>query len=1060
LHTQSGGVQKLSTAVFCIKFSEKPDFSEKSGFFQYTKIFVCLLILSLSGNSLPGCAEHFLEILSNSESGMTFSEPRFVGEYYGRFKVFHELMQIKIREILLVSSPYDAFILEEDGSLASRLISEYKGLNLSIPPRVTRAASGCEALDLLKKKKFDMVITMPNLEDMDAYSLGTEIKKNHSGLPVILLSHSMRSLMQATENRKQEGIDRTYVWTGNSDLLLALVKNTEDALNVDQDTCKAGVRVILLVEDSPAYRSCFLPLIYREIVKQTQAVLENGLNEEHRLLLMRARPKILQAENYEQAMELFRKYHDFLFGIISDARFPRGGKEDTLAGHDFLSTVHSEIPDLPLLMLSSEPGNREKAQSIPAVFLDKNSQNLMGELRECFLSCLGFGDFVFRMPDGREIARAPSLRILAEKLPEIPDESLRYHADRNHFSNWIMSRSEIALASRFRKVKTEDFRDMEELRQYIISNIRKLRIWQQKGVVAQFRPDNFAPDITEFVKIGKGSMGGKARSLAFMSVLLQDHPEIQEKYPDVRIRIPKTLVISTEGFEDFISINRLEHLAEKSIPDAVITKIFLQARMPDWLIRNLEIFLRQTCCPLSVRSSSRMEDAYFQPYAGVYETCMIPNNRPDIFRRLEHLTHAVKLVYASTYYEGPKAFSRNTGNRHREEAMSVIIQHMTGSAWGDYFYPSLSGVAQSHNFYPFSHIKPEHGIAHIALGLGKIVVEGGRALRFCPKYPHILPQFSTVDDMLKNSQRYFYALRIRNCPEEITFRNSNLEKLEIEEAEDDLPVKMLSSTYVPEEHRIRDSGYMNGPKVMTFAPVLKHGIFPLPELLSDLLELGRKAMGCPVEIEFSVNLNPDRKQKSEFFFLQMRPMVADQDRLEVVISEADLSMAFCRSTQSLGHGKSIEISDIVYVKPETFKPGATQETAEEIGAVNALMSEEKRPWLLVGPGRWGSSDPWLGIPVQWRHISGVKAIVELRNDQLKADPSQGSHFFQNITSLGIFYLTVTEDGEGNDFLDHKWLESLPVVRETAYLRHFRTDSPLILKADGHSSRCVILRNGE
>lgn len=989
---------------------------------------------------------------------MTSSEPGFAGEYYGRFKVFHELMQIKIREILLVSSPYDAFILEEDGSLASQLISEYKGLKLSIPPRVTRAASGSEAMDFLKKKNFDMVITMPHLEDMDAYSLGTEIKKNYSGLPVIMLSHSMRSIRQNAAAGTQGGIDRTYVWTGNSDLLLALVKNTEDALNADQDTCKAGVRVLILVEDSPAYRSCFLPLIYKEIVKQTQSVLETGLNEEHRLLLMRARPKILQAENYEQAMELYRKYHDFLFGIISDARFPRAGKDDNLAGHDFLSMIRREIPDLPLLMLSSEPANREKAQNIPAVFLDKNSQNLMGELRECFLSCLGFGDFVFRMPDGREIARAHNIRTLAEKLPDIPDESLRYHADHNHFSNWIMSRSEIALASRFRKVKTEDFRDMDEMRQYIISNIRQLRIWQQKGVVAQFRPDNFAPNIMEFVKTGRGSMGGKARSLAFMSVLLQDHPEIQEKYPDVRIRIPKTLVISTEGFEDFICTNRLEHLAEKSIPDVIITKTFLQARMPDWLNRNLEIFLRQTFCPLSVRSSSRMEDAYFQPYAGVYETCMIPNNSPDIFRRLEHLKQAVKLVYASTYYEGPKAFSRNTGNRHREEAMAVIIQHLTGTAWGDYFYPSISGVAQSHNFYPFSHIKPEHGIAHIALGLGKIVVEGGRALRFCPRYPQILPQFSSVDDMLKNSQRYFYALRIRNCPDAPGFRNSNLEKRDIGEAEDELPVKMLASTYISEEHRIRDSGYIQGPKVMTFAPVLKHGMFPLPELLSDLLELGRKAMGCPVEIEFSANLNPDRTQKSDFFFLQMRPMVAEQNRLEVIISKSEFQRALCRSTQSLGNGKSREIADIVYVKPETFKPGATQAVAEEIGAVNAILAAEKRPWLLIGPGRWGSSDPWLGIPVQWRHISGVKAIVELRNDLLRADPSQGSHFFQNITSLGIFYLTVTEDGE--DFLDRSRLESFPVVRETAYLLHFRTDSPLILKADGHSSRCVILRDGE
>ncbi len=986
---------------------------------------------------------------------MSFSDPRFVSEYYGRFKVFHELMSVKIREILLVSSPYDAFILEEDGSLASRIINEYSGLNLSLPPRVTRTASASEALEILQQKKFGMVITMPRLEDMDADAMGRKIKKICPGLPVIMLAHTMRSLGRFPEEKDWQGIDKIYVWTGNSDLLLALVKNTEDALNAERDTECAGVRVLLMVEDSPSYRSCFLPLIYKEIVKQTQNVLESGLNEEHRLLLMRARPKILQAENYEQARELYQKYRGYLFAIISDARFPRDGRMDDRAGQDFLAGARREIPDLPLLMLSSDAGKQAKTEEIPAVFLDKNSSNLMGELRDFFLSHLGFGDFVFRMPDGREIGRAGSLRILAEKLPQIPDESVRFHADRNHFSNWIMSRSEISLASRFRKVKTAEFGDMEELRQYIVSNIQALRTWQQKGVVSQFRPATFDPAVMDFVKIGKGSLGGKARSLAFMSVLLQDYPELHEKYPGLRIRIPKTLVVSTEGFEEFVQQNNLAYLAENSFPDEEVTRAFLRAEMPGNLVRDLRAFLRQIQnIPLSVRSSSRLEDAHFQPYAGLYETYMLPNNHKEFSTRLDRLIRAVKQVYASTYYENPKAFSRNTDNRHREESMAVIIQLLIGREWGDYFYPCLSGVAQSHNFYPFSHMKPEDGVAHIALGMGKIVVEGGQTLRFCPKYPHILPQFSLVDDILENAQRHFYALKIRNYPDRLPFQNSNLEKREVDDAQEELPVKMLSGTYIPDEHRIRDSGYLTGPKVITCAQILKYNIIPLPELLSDLLELSRRAMGCPVEIEFSVNLGADSKSPGEFYFLQMRPMAGDQEQMNVRISESEMQQALCRSCQALGNGINREIADIVYVKPRDFKAADSLKIAEEIGEMNAKLEAEKRAWMLIGPGRWGSSDPWLGIPVQWRHISGVQAIIELRNSQLKADPSQGSHFFQNITSLDLYYLTVTEDGA--DFLDWERLRAIPEIRESRYLRHVRAEKPLLLKADGRTARCVIL----
>jgi hypothetical protein len=964
-------------------------------------------------------------------------------------------MANKIREILLVSSPYDAYVMEEDGRLASRIINEYRGLNLSQPPRVTRTSSAYAALEYLNEKKFDMVITTPHLEELDAYSLGRAIKKIKPDLPVILLAQTLRGISPQFENKNGQGIDKVFIWSGVPDFLLALVKNAEDRLNVDFDTKKANVRVLLLVEDSPLYYSSFLPLIYQEVVKQTQAVLEVGLNEEHRLLTMRARPKILLAVNYEEALALYERYQPYLFGVMSDSRLPKGQKLEDEAGYSLLSQIRKDIPDLPLLLMSSESGNREKAAKIPAVFLDKNSPNLLSEIHHFFLSHLGFGHFVFRMPDGTEVDRASNLRELEEKVALIPEESLWFHARRNHFSNWLMARSEIGLASAFRAVQASEFSSAEEMRQYIVSNLHGLRRWRQKGVVAQFNTSYFDPDVSDFVKIGQGSLGGKARSLAFMSALLQEDPAIYEKYKGINIEIPKTLVISTDGFESFISKNRLQHFAVEEAPDQQITDAFLHAEMPDWLVRELAFYLSQIKVPLSIRSSSSLEDAQFQPYAGLYQTYMIPNNHPDPSVRLKHLVKAVKLVYASTYYESPKAFARHTSNRPQEEAMAVIVQKLTGEEYGDYYYPAISGVAQSHNFYPIPPMKREDGIAYIALGLGKTVVEGERALRFSPRHPTSMPQFSTVDDILSNAQRYFYALKIRSYPEDLTFhRYSNLERREVDEAEEESPVRALASTYIPDEHRIRDSGYLKGPKILTFAQVLKYNAFPLPSLLSDFLELGRRAMGCPVEIEFSATLSPDPAQMSSFFFLQMRPMVADLETQDVKITAQDVQKAFCFSTQALGNGRNQEISDIVYVKPEDFKPESTVAMAKEIGRLNAELVKEKRPYLLVGPGRWGSADRWLGIPVQWHDISGVGAIIELRSALLKADPSQGTHFFQNITSLGIHYVTVTEGAE--DRFNWEWIRSFRAVQETPFLRHVRLDRPFLLKIDGKTSQCVMI----
>jgi len=970
------------------------------------------------------------------------------------FRIYHELMANKVREILLVSSPYDAFILEEDGSLASRIINEYSGLNLSHPPRVTRIASASRALAVINAKPVDIVLTTPHLDGMDASSFGREVKKIKPDLPVILLAHSPRGILSATENRNAQGIDKTYIWSGNSDLLLALVKNAEDRLNVAYDTKRAKVRVLLLVEDSPLYQSWFLPLIYKEVVCQTQAVLGEGLNEEHRLLKMRARPKILLAESYDEALDLYQQYKAYIFGIISDTRIPRNGKLQGDAGYRFLEQVRAEIFDLPLLLLSSEPQNETRAAKIAADFLDKNSPFLLKEIRDFFLNRLGFGDFVFRTPEGKEINRAGSLRELQVKLDNIPDESILYHADRNHFSNWIMGRSEIALASKFHKVTTRDFDSVAAIRQYLATGIQAMRRWRQKGVVASFNKDTFDAEVMDFVKIGTGSIGGKARGLAFMATLLQQSNITQLDFGGITIKIPKTLVITTQGFENFIDTNDLRQLATQKTTDDEVTRIFLEAQMPPWLEDDLRAYLKQVAYPLSVRSSSMLEDAQFQPYAGLYETYMIPNNAPDLDRRLAQLITAVKLVYASTYYEGPRAFARNAPGKPQEEAMAVIIQELAGDAHGDYFYPTLAGVAQSHNFYPVSRMKAEDGIAHIAMGLGRTVVEGERTLRFCPAYPDILPQFSIVDDILKNSQRFFYALRIKGYPEDLSFQiNSNLEKRDIDDAQEEQPVKLLAGTYIANEHRIRETAAIKGPKVLTFARLLSSAELPLAVILQELLALGRKGMGCPVEIEFSLNVGDGAAGAREFYFLQMRPMAGGVESFDINITPEDREGALCRSDQALGNGKYTHISDILFIDPDAFDAGMTVKIAAEIGSFNAPLVSTQRPYLLIGPGRWGSADRWLGIPVKWQDISGVGAMIEIRNKQLNADPSQGSHFFQNITSLGIPYISVNENR--SDFLNWDQMKELPVKDAGEFITHVQLDTPLIILIDGRSGECVI-----
>lgn len=981
----------------------------------------------------------------------------WIDDLDSNFKVFHELMAHKIREILLVLSPYDAFIMEEDTSLSTRIINEYRGLNLSQPPRLTSVAVAEEALELVRYKKFDLVITLPQIGEMDSNTLGIKIKEICPHLPVILLAHNQKAIAPYLEKDRLEGIDNFYIWSADPALLLALIKNIEDHYNVEWDTSLAMVRVLILVEDSPLYKSFFLPLLYKEVVAQTQAVLNESLNEEHRLLKMRARPKILVAKNYEEAMGLYHKYKDYVFGIFSDTRFPKNGKINDNAGIELLSHIRKEIPDIPLLLLSSESSNAQKASGIPASFVNKNSHILAEEIHHFFLEHLGFGDFVFHMPDGTEIDRAVNLHSFEKKLATIPDESFLFHAENNHFSNWIMARSEIGLASRMYESRMQDYKSVDKLRQALIGQVNAVRTFREKGGVAHFSERDFDADIMQFVKIGHGSMGGKALGLAFMASQLQKNNWLCNKYPQFDITIPPTLVITTDGFHAFMEQNDLFIDYEGKSNDE-ITALFIAAELPAWLEKNLAVFLQQVHKPLSVRSSSLLEDAFYKPFAGLFETYMLPNNHPDETVRLNQLVKAVKLVYGSTFFAGPRAFAvEKDKHSTSQDSMAVIIQILAGEPQGNYIYPAVSGVVKSYNYYPVGKMKADDGIAQIALGFGKTVVEGEKCLLFSPRYPQILPQFPNVDETLANSQQSFYALRMKGYPDDLDYLHSNLERRDIDDAENEAPVQALVSTYFPEEHSIRDS-FAKGPKVVTFARILKYRVLPFNELLQDLLQIGYKGMCCDIEIEFAVDLGDDDK-KTKFHFLQIRPMTAGEDQYEVHISQDDIDKAFCYSSKPLGHGINNKIADIVYVKPETFDTRDTRIIATEISRINAKIKKEQRPYLLVGPGRWGSADPWLGIPVRWEDISGVAAMIELRNEKLSAEDSQGTHFFQNITAMGIKYLTVTENDEKlPDFINWKWLASLETNDETKHLRHVRLEKSLLIKVDSGSSRCVILTN--
>ncbi len=980
---------------------------------------------------------------------------------------FHDLMPFRIREVLLVSSPFDAFILEEDGQLTEQVFFEYRDVSLSGPPRVTHVPTGELAMQRLAEHRYDLILVMTSLADMGANALGRQIKEFRPGRPVVLLALDRKELDRAKSTIDPEAIDGVFLWSGDSSILLAIIKYFEDRENVDHDIQYGNVRVILMVEDSPRYYSSLFGTLYKELMRQSHSLYSEGVNELHRRMYMRSRPKILHAKTYEEGLALFHRYQHNIIALVSDVEIPRDGKPDKAGGLELVRQVRAFDSELPVLLESAEESNKAKAEAVRATFVHKGSESLLADIRNFFRQELGFGDFVFRTDaDGEEVARAHDVREFERQLAVVPEETLVYHASHNHFSVWLMARSEFDLAERLRPRQISDFENVEGLRQYLIAQLRETRRSSYQGVIADFSRKTFDRDV--FSRIDQSSIGGKARGLAFLNLTLSKSSP--EDFGGMAVRVPKTTVITTDKFDDFVDRNELREFAYKCDDDRELSDRFLSARLSDELRSDLTFITHHIDGPLAIRSSSLLEDSMHQPMSGIYSTLMIPNRSRDPEERLQQICTAVKLVYASTYFRNAKSYLTSTGNRVEEEKMGVIIQKLVGQRHGHRFYPHFAGIAQSHNFYPIGAQRAEEGIVHVALGLGRLVVDGGLALRFSPMQPAILPQYATPKLALDSTQREFYAVDLdSSCCDVDAILYTNVKPFPLEVAEQDGTLLPVGSVYSADDQTIRDDLSLPGPRLVSFNNILKHNAIPLAQALRKLLDLAEEGLGCPVEIEFACDMGdwgrPGAPGKGRaqpvLYLLQVRPFATRTAGKEVTRFRFTTAETLCRSKRSLGHGVEDGVRDVVYVRRDRWTAANNKKIAGEIGEMNQMLGEAGRPYLLVGPGRWGTADPWLGIPVQWTQISNVRTIIEASPKGYDVEPSQGTHFFQNIVSLRVGYLTLPPGADppedGAEFLDWDWLDSQPATSETDHLRYLHLEQPLTVVLNGREGRGVIAK---
>jgi len=994
--------------------------------------------------------------MENTEKKDTL-ETVWVEHGYGtRFQGFQNLMRSRIRDVLLVSSLYDLYLFEADGRLYELIRNEYQGLNLSHSPELTRASSGHEAIALAKKEnRYDLIITTLHIEDMDALQLAAEVRKAGLNIPIVLLSFDNRELQTLLKENDTSVFDGIFIWQGDFRIIIAIIKSLEDRMNVENDTRIAGVQVVLVIEDSVRFYSSYLPLIYTEILKHSQRLISEGINLTHKYLRMRARPKIILCRTYEEAWRYFETYKDFVLGVISDIDFPKNGKEHLRAGFEFTRQVKALFPRMPILLQSNNPDYEAEARELGVSYIQKDSPLLLKELSQFMTQYFSFGDFVFRTPEGVEVGRANNLKTMEEQLRTVPDESIRFHAEQNHFSNWFKARTEFGLAHMMRRRKTTDYESIRDLREDLIHSIITYRLMRLKGVITDFSKDTFDPN-NSFARIGDGSLGGKARGLGFVNTLINDY-NVRDRFEGVQVYVPAAVALGTDVFDAFMEENNLKSFAINCDDDMEITKRFIEAeKFPEDILGELVAFLQVVRTPLAIRSSSLLEDSQYHPFAGVYETYMIPNSHHNPLIRLNDLLTSIKKVYASTFYKAAKAYIKLTTYRLEEEKMAVIIQRIVGHAYENRFYPTFSGVAKSHNFYPVPPQKASDGIVSVALGLGKTVVDGGNTARFCPKYPADMIQFS-IKEALDNSQHHFFALKLdKHFDETFETHDLKVESFDLSVAEKDGTLGYTASTYSPENQIIYDGISRPGIRVINFSPILKHKIFPLPSILNLLLDMGQWGMGTPVEIEFAVNMAVERGKPKEFGMLQMRPLVLSRETEHWKLEDFKQEQILCVSEQVLGNGTIGDVYDIVAVDYHKYERARSRDVAQEVSWFNSFLVDAKRPYLLIGVGRWGSMDPWLGIPVNWDQIAGARAIIESGFKEMAVTPSQGSHFFQNITSFMIGYFTV-DPHSGKGYVDWDWLSAQPAEQTRAFTKLIHFDKPLTIKMNGHQNKGIILK---
>lgn len=978
-----------------------------------------------------------------------------LNQLYFKDTQFANLMTRRIFNVLLIANPYDAFMLEDDGRIDEKIFNEYTSLSLRYPPRFTQVSTYEEALEHLSNMSYDLIICMPGTGDNEGFDVARNIKGLYPNIPMVILTPFSHGITARIANEDLTPFEYVFCWLGNTDLLVSIIKLIEDKMNLEHDVNEVGVQLILLVEDSIRFYSSTLPNLYKFVLKQSQEFSTEALNAHQRTLRMRGRPKIVLARNYQEATYIYEKYKNNILGVITDVRFPlvEKGEKDGLAGIKLCAAIRKEDPFVPLIIQSSETENAAYAAKYGAAFIDKNSKKMDVDLRRIVSDNFGFGDFIFRNPEtGEEIAKVKNLKELQNILFAVPAESFLYHISHNHVSRWLYSRAMFPVAEFLKPITWDSLQDVDAHRKLIFEAIVKYRKMKNQGVVAVFKRDRF-DSYSNFARIGEGSLGGKGRGLAFIDNLVKRHPEFEE-FENARVAIPKTVVLCTDVFDEFMETNGLYQVALSEADDATILRCFLKAKLPDRLVGDFFTFFDVVKAPIAVRSSSLLEDSHYQPFAGIYSTYMIPY-MDDKYEMLRMLSDAIKGVYASVFFRDSKAYMQATSNVIDQEKMAVILQQVVGNQYGDRYYPSMSGVARSLNYYPLGDEQAEEGIVNLALGLGKYIVDGGLTLRFSPYHPTKVLQTSELEIALRETQTRFYALDLHAAKNFSQDDGFNLLKLHVKEAEKDGALNYIASTYDPYDQVIRDGLYPGGRKVITFANILQHDVFPLPRLLQIALKYGQQEMRRPVEIEFAANLSREKDKTGTFYLLQIRPIVDSKEMLDedlTAIPDQDLLL---RSNNSLGHGIMDDLYDVVYVKTEGYSASNNPEIAREIERINQRFLEQGRNYILIGPGRWGSSDPWLGIPVKWPHISAARIIVEAGLTNYRVDPSQGTHFFQNLTSFGVGYFTINaymNDGVYNQ----AFLDAQPAMEETKHIRHLHFDRPLVAKMDGKRKQGIVM----